>query len=700
MQGWVAFVESRIAGSELSADAAQGATSFLVADGSDFVASGGVIDVGRSGQTFAYDAAVLNADGVTATVTVSVGLPYSVTAGQRVDVWALGRPVEEFYAGVLVTGATGPARAVLPPSLVALFPIGTRSDGDLEKVLVDYIDDELTVTGLVGQRPQHNLSYASDDPITPGAVTSSAAANPEEWAQGLPADVIGPGTVAADLVVGGTLQAGPLVASSQGLGVVLPGKGAPITVTDGGARFGGTVDADQMRTSAGADLGGASRIPAGSTLKLDGQVGPPSVPPNPFMDYVITTVAFPNDQRPQRRRSLAIKSATEAYTTTVAASGPVRLLVLNPTTGAFIERLPFTGAPTPASFASLSYSRQAGQLLTLEQDDVTRVWYLRRWSYTAGSLTYVSQAAVTQLGTGTGYRPAVACRTALSHEYVTVARSRADGKVDLHQFTDGAFTSTIVTADAYGMGDLEADSVVGGVIILTGATNLVYPAGVPAPAAQVGAWAGLPVMPVVNMSFVGSPGDLLGWLVVANGDPSAAGVASLDTDTNNRTWYLSGSSDTLAQHSDPFRAIDQWVQACWYDSTTGHESAPSAPVHVTKIPGCRLTFTIGSPPPGVGIDSVRFYMGAGTTFPGNSAMYRQATSAPGSYTASIFDVAISGASPPVSGYPFGGTNAKIVDANGVTIIDASGYVAGAGGGLGVDDDVFLGSDYIEVTGRV
>lgn len=134
--GLLAFVEPHPLGSESSAAATAADLVLLVATAADFPTVGGLVSIDGA-ATVAFDSVAINDDGRSGTLGIPDGLPVDVPVGVVVALWDSYGPVVEFDAGVIFPGSDGPARVSMPPELIDLFPVGTRSAADQETVTLE-----------------------------------------------------------------------------------------------------------------------------------------------------------------------------------------------------------------------------------------------------------------------------------------------------------------------------------------------------------------------------------------------------------------------------------------------------------------------------------------------------------------------------------------------------------------------------------
>lgn len=126
-----------------------------------------------------------------------------------------------------------------------------------------------------------------------------------------------------------------------------------------------------------------------------------------------------------------------------------------------------------------------------------------------------------------------------------------------------------------------------------------------------------------------------------------------------------------------------WAGFGLYDSdaagTGQHESGLSAKATFTMLKRANLTLTSPTIPDNGGADdpdSVRWYLGRGASIPGDGTMFRQATSDPGITSVTLISALFSGSTAPLNNFPSSGA-AKITDAAGNTLMDATGYMMAA-----------------------
>jgi hypothetical protein len=179
-------------------------------------------------------------------------------------------------------------------------------------------------------------------------------------------------------------------------------------------------------------------------------------------------------------------------------------------------------------------------------------------------------------------------------------------------------------------------------------------------------------------------------------------------DTNN-VWLELASDGTLYSYTtvEQLAGWDVLVPLSFLVTlrdASGHETAYDASkVTVASVRGRQgITVTAGAIP--TGADRFALYASDNAS-PTRTQFHLVGTPAEGDRSWTLDVLTFAGAAPPSSNTMPAGV-AEIQDANGVKILasDNTGSVwdaiAAGGGGIGVDDEVFLGSDYIEVTGRV
>lgn len=172
--GRVLAVTTSIAGDELAADAASGATTIFVVDAADFDEAGGLIQITHDVPT---ETDPVNAPGVLTNVLTAVTYSYSTVdddtgavtlvdpliaaavAGDRVDVLdpQTQAPAQEVVAEVALQGFDNDdsVEAIVNHALAAHLPEGIREE-EGEVVVLDWQDDELRVVDILDQSPGLN----------------------------------------------------------------------------------------------------------------------------------------------------------------------------------------------------------------------------------------------------------------------------------------------------------------------------------------------------------------------------------------------------------------------------------------------------------------------------------------------------------------------------------------------------------------
>lgn len=130
LEGLISDVISSNAGSSLLVDAALAATTLFVEDASSFDETGGQLKLNDdAGTVIDYD----SCDKDLETITLSAGLPFAMFEGDLVSVYPTST---SRWATVLIPGYADPLIAIVPFSIAAQLPLGTRKAGAAETVLV------------------------------------------------------------------------------------------------------------------------------------------------------------------------------------------------------------------------------------------------------------------------------------------------------------------------------------------------------------------------------------------------------------------------------------------------------------------------------------------------------------------------------------------------------------------------------------
>lgn len=668
--GRVVYVEERAAGTQLVGAHSSGVTVLNVADVGGLPESGSVL-VGA--DTLAYTAIADTDDEVstTDTITLAAPTPSAYTDRQQVTV----TPTRLYKVAIVALPDSSTVEVRVPHKLHDRLAEGPREDDAGEvvslvtKPLIGLVLDDMF------ERPKVIADYLDPESTAPaGPIRNAFTADPDGMAATIPAASIAPGTLPPSVTVGG------LVHDDQGTRMLNPDGSAAFDVpTDGRpARTSGLGDFDRIATRS-AQLAGATDVVG--TIHLRSTVTPPPIAPGGALSWATVDVAFDVTARSLLGR--ADKSSTEAYTLSIRQDGTPRLVVFNPTAGTQTAKVNLSGAPTDATIYSLAYSSLVDRVSTLEWDAAARQWLVRYYHYTGTACTYDSQWTWAEGGSVESPRPAFAMLGFGGHEYTRIARSNSDGTVTVREYADHVIDPTHTgTTPVLNLGDLAVCAYYGGTVVLSGVVNPTYPAGMPFPAGWVGLYPNRPAMPVVNVNFVGSPGDVLGWCVVGNRDTQPAGAAVLDGDPSQQLRYLSGTTQQSIAHSALFEAGKYDTVARWYNSTTGAYSDVGPVTTLDKIPGSIVTVNVAPPPSGIPADSIQVFMGLH-----GGTLYLQGASTPGTYSLPVFSIATSGTTPG-AGTMTSSTPAQILSESGAVLVDATGYVAGGGGSGGTDDTIY------------
>lgn len=635
MRAYVVSVREEAAGSVLAADLSIGDPRVELLDGSDFSDDGGEVTI--AGQTFAYSGMLLAEEGEAANDTLVLA-GTSPVAGTATPETAVTVPdTSEIIAQVRRVDGSGSEDAVVSDALATHKALQPGASGALVRCerQSQGSSSHWVVTRIIAKKPAIVADHIDPTSKLPaGPLTRLAQENESEMAGIIPASSIGAGRIAAAVDVS-NLSAGSVKLGTSGLRYENEDGGVGFAATPDGIHVAGTASLNKLAVSNGGQLGGTTTGAQGGSFVMGGgtNVPPPPVPPTGTEDWPSLSLDGRN-LIPANRHSVAIQSTTVGYASATNPTGLTRLWKFNPTDGSFIGLVNFKPAPTLGAILSMGYSSLHDLIKTLEYDAAADSYYVR--SYSPGSATYDHQLDVTShLGTGPERRPALDIYSTGGVEYLTLARCRKDGTVDIYRYEDEAYTATWRTSDSFDFVDLECCASQAWIVYLTGNTHMtnstVYP--------------GRPVMPTIWIQsvFGSTPGDTAGYLPVAKGDPSGS-LATLSGDSFNRTWYLSRGANILYQHGDIFRADQQCAVATYYDPVTGHESEPSDPLFFNYTPGSRRTFTLGAPPAGFpsGLE-YRIYWGKVTvpdTYPGNANMWLQGATT--NYSIQVFNVLITG----------------------------------------------------------
>lgn len=164
--GRVIAVVTSVAGDELVAAAAAGATSLIVVDPSDFSEDGGSLRVTTEDGVVA----ILSYLSATEDGTIQLGhqdsetgvitpdpLPMAAAIGDRVEVYdeTSGTVTQETVTHVAIQGTSSDdaVEAIVTHALIPYLPEGIRDEGEGEVVALDYVGDDLTVTDVYDLTP-------------------------------------------------------------------------------------------------------------------------------------------------------------------------------------------------------------------------------------------------------------------------------------------------------------------------------------------------------------------------------------------------------------------------------------------------------------------------------------------------------------------------------------------------------------------
>jgi hypothetical protein len=544
------------------------------------------------------------------------------------------------------------------------------------------------VTDIPGSPPLKDTAAWDPDshpPATP--IRHAFEDDPNTLAGGIPPGSLGPGDFPQNVTVAG----GAFQHSAEGYRTIGASGASTVHVpTDGRPpRQRGEIEALTVSTTEGAHLGGESEIPAGSTINLGTELGPPSTAPDVTQEWVTDTMVFPFG--PWNRRGFGMKDFAEAYCFTTHGLAPPHLVRFLPSTGELLARFQFNDAPTFTFMTDLTYSSLEDAVVALEFDANAREWLVRYYSISG---VFDSEFVVPELGTQRNPDPAISCKAIGGDDHIVIARAfELDGTVDLIQYTAGVYDSTVTTAEAYATEqtgyDMRGAAQVDGVVALTFTCNPIYPDGTPLD----GLYPNRPLIPMVDVAT----GAEDGWLVVGTGDPQSY-VACYDGDALFLTFVLSATTDLLVQHGDWRQCGGLWVGCSWYKSPAATESMMSPVARVDKLPGSIITASGVAAPAGSAVNRMRLYAGfevVADTYPGDSAMWDQAISLGPANVIPIQTIKATGTHPLAVATETDGGDPGAITAGGVTLIagDGTGLIytliaAGGGGGGtgGIDID--------------
>lgn len=197
--GRIINVTAHLLGSNLTADAATGATVLQLVDAAVFdELAGGSLQVGD--VVYTYTAVDNDAD----TVTIPDGVAVDAFEGDRVDVWdpVTSRVQREYRALVALPGALDnddSVDAALSQALALQLGEGSREPGEGESVILELRGTEWVIIDAVGMEATSNILTGAQAGADSTSITSTTAGSGTSSADGSDSIAIGVGaSVAAD----------------------------------------------------------------------------------------------------------------------------------------------------------------------------------------------------------------------------------------------------------------------------------------------------------------------------------------------------------------------------------------------------------------------------------------------------------------------------------------------------------------------
>lgn len=686
-QGYVTYVETATRGSELSVAASATDTEIVVADISDFLRTdltgsstvGGKLDIDGALDPLVYTSAVVNADGLSGTLTLESGLDDDVAEGVRVDVWARKGP-STFYLASVVT-SVGEVTARLPVGMIPNLEGGPRAEGDQEHVVVERVGSSWLVVDVPWQDPAVDLGYAdATKPITPGAVTSSWDQHADDFAATAHPAFFRDGPMTAHVDVLGSLTSG-----GNGIGQTVMQPQGFVTRKSTGETASlysnddlqpdvhrGRIEVSEGVISGPLFIDGAPRIGQGTDLVFHKTTIPPAVSPTGDEDWPTASGDF-SGYSATLREGLAVKSPTEAYTLqrTVEVPGydPKVVVGVNPAEGAgdLLGVYTLTGGAANINRCNITYSALNDKLVTIGTNG--SAWLVEYWDMPSGDTVAFSSSWTWAQGEhparARGVLPAITCVTSGGQDKIVLAQThKGDGTIRIRQYLNGVLSTTTNSTEAFFFGDLA------GVAWLATGLSVVVVADGANPYRDAD---GNVAMPIITLS-TGNTSAVK--IPVGFANSSAAGISCLDGDSSpSRIWYVSKSSDQIIQHSNPATNGKLWLGGAWGDSASGGVTKRSDLVYVTKRAGTRIGVVLSALPRGV--DSGLLYAAISNTAPSDANLHAQNSPlvASSSVFVQIFDLDTSGPTPvAVSTFPAGAElPSRIVTETGDVVLDAASY---------------------------